>query len=221
MLVCPPLGWVLALGYRSLVANRLVDGAAPRLPEWTPHLRATLQRGLASSGVILTYLAPTGFAYWALGLRHVESLWHHWREIAAFTAAIVVFPPVSIPILPVLYAITYDWLAFTSAEIAGLLALSLATIFVVPAAFLQVAQHRRFSAALDAGAALRLIASQPRLYVEAWVVSLAASAVAVVLVPLTPWLLFWSYLTISHLFLQVLGAVRPAEAETASYAVAG
>lgn len=45
----------------------------------------------------------------------------------------------------------------------------------------------------------------------AWIVSLAVAAASVAIVPLMPWLLFWSYLTISHLFLQVLGAVPRAE----------
>ena len=85
-------------------------------------------------------------------------------------------------------------------------------ILLLPAAFLQVARHRRFRAAFNVGEAVRLVLTAPRLYCEAWLVSLGVSAAAVLLVPLTPWLLFWSYLVISHLFLQVLGhaaRVRP------------
>jgi hypothetical protein len=45
----------------------------------------------------------------------------------------------------------------------------------------------------------------------AWVVSLAVSAVSVAVVPLTPWMLFWSYLVISHVFLQVLASASKPE----------
>jgi Protein of unknown function (DUF4013) len=207
MLVLPPLGWVLALGYRSLVGNRLVDGGAP-LPAWNGHVLTAFRRGIASSGVILAYLAPSLVAYWVAGVRDVGALSQHWRELAVFAGAVVVFPPLCIPILPVAYAVRYDWLDFTIAEVALVLGLSLGGILILPAAFLQVAQHRRFSAAFRTGAALRLIAAVPRLYAEAWVVALSVSALAVLVLPLAPWLLFWSYLVISHLFLQTLGALR-------------
>ena len=47
-----------------------------------------------------------------------------------------------------------------------------------------------------------------RIALGAAIIALAASAVAVSLVPLMPWLLFWSYLVITHLFLQVLSDQR-------------
>jgi hypothetical protein len=109
----------------------------------------------------------------------------------------------------------YDWLHFSAAEMGVLLILSLTPIALLPAAFLQVARHRRFRAAFNVLAAIRFVATVPRLYVEAWLVSLAASAVAVLIVPLMPWLLFWSYLVISHVFLQALaGASRAPQMET-------
>jgi hypothetical protein len=50
----------------------------------------------------------------------------------------------------------------------------------------------------------------PRFYVEAWIVSLVVSAASAVAIPLTPWMLFWSYLVISYVFLQVLREAMPA-----------
>jgi hypothetical protein len=216
MLVLPPIGWLLALGYRSLVAARLADNSVPLLPEWRTHAGTAFRRGVASCAVILTYLAPSFVAYWLAGVRHAGVFLEHWRELAVFAAAVIVFPPLCIPTLPVLYAVRYDWLEFTPVESVALLALALGTIAVLPAAFLQVAKQGTFRAAFQVGAALRHIVAVPRLYAEAWVVSLAVSAAAVAVVPLTPWLLFWSYLTISHLFLQTLGVVRRASTGTAA-----
>ena len=207
MLVLPPLGWILALGYRSLVGNRLVDGITPVLPPWRGHLGLAMRRGSASAGVILAYLGPFLVSYWLLGVRSAGDALHHWYELVTFAASVAAFPPLAVPALPVLYAMAYDWLEFSVADTCVLIVLSLGPITVLPAAFLQVARHRRFRAAFNVRAALRLIASVPRLYVEAWLVSLAVSAVAILLVPLTPWLLFWSYLVISHVFLQALAGV--------------
>lgn len=212
MLVVPPIGWVLALGYRSLVGNRLVDGRVPLLPDWRGHTAIAFSRGLASAGVILAYLSPFLITYWLVGVRDLALLTAHGREVAVFVGAVLLFPPAAVPGMPLLYAIRYEWLHFTAAEIATLAFLFFAGIITLPAAFLQVAHHRRFRAALNPAAALRLIATVPRLYAEAWVVSLAVSAVAVLVVPLAPWLLFWSYLVISHVFLQVLGAATRGEA---------
>ena len=208
MLVVPPLGWLLALGYRSLVGNRLVDGRSPVLPEWRGHAALALVRGAASSGVILTYVSPFLIAYWLLGVDDFGVLRQHWSELAVFAGGVALFPPAAVPGMPVLYAMQYDWLHFTGAEIVLLAILFVAGIMTLPAAFLQVARHRRFRAALNVSAALRFIAYSPRLYVEAWFLSLVVSAVAVLVVPLAPWLLFWSYLVISHVFLQALGALR-------------
>lgn len=205
MLVLPPVGWLLALGYRSVVGNRLVDGRAPILPPWRGNLGLFFRRGAASLGVILGYLAPFFVGYWLLGVRTAAAPFEHWRELGAFAAAVIVLPPVAIPALPVLYGLRYDWLQFSAAEIALLIVLSIGVILFLPAAFLQVARHRRFRAAFNVIAAVRVIAGAPRLYLEAWIVSLAVSALSVATVLLAPWMLFWSYLVITHLFLQVLG----------------
>jgi len=45
---------------------------------------------------------------------------------------------------------------------------------------------------------------QPRLYLEAWIASLAVTAVALGLGPFAPWGLFWSYIVILHLFVEIL-----------------
>jgi hypothetical protein len=61
-----------------------------------------------------------------------------------------------------------------------------------------------YAAALHVSTAARFAVANARWYCEAWALSLCVSAVAVLAVPLMPWLLFWSYLVILHAFLQVL-----------------
>jgi len=210
ILVLPPVGWVLALGYRSIVGQRIVDRQRPLLPAWTGLFGTALRRGAASSGVILAYLTPFAIAFWILGVPSFDALAAHRRELLIFVVAVAAFPPLALPGMPALYAARYDWLQFLPWEIALLSVLFFGPIVLLPSAFLQVAEQRRFSAAFHLGRVVRLIHAAPALYLQAWIGALAMSAVAVIVVPLMPWLLFWSYLAISHLFLQVPARVSPA-----------
>ena len=203
MLAMPPLGWVLALGYRSIVGQRLVDGHVPALPSWRGLFPLALRRGLASAGVILAYLTPFILSYWLVGVRTFESLAIHWREVLVMLGAVVAFPPLGLPGTPLLYAARYDWLQFSRSEALLVGVLFFVPILLLPGAFLQVAHQRRFAAAFNLVRVVRFITASPRLYIQAWIGALAVSACAIVLLPLAPWLLFWSYLAITHMFLQV------------------
>lgn len=208
----PPLGWILALGFRSLAGARLVEGIEPVLPGWRGELARAFRRGLGAEAVILAYFTPFLAAYWALGRTSWAPLAEHPVEILAFFAGIVVFPPLFLPALPLVYAQRYEWLQLSPGEAAFLLALFLATVFVLPAAFVQVSLCGRYRAAARIGAALRFIGRSFGAYCEAWCLSLLASAAAVAAGPLAPWGLFWSYLVILYTFNEVLVRSDTAEA---------
>lgn len=161
---------------------------------------------MATSGVILAYLSPFLLAFGLLGTGSLDTLLAHRRELAYGIAAVVLFPPLFVPTLPLLAAFRYEWLQFSPPEIVLLAGLFFGAIGLLPAAFMQVALRGSFRAASHLGAAVRLVAHTPRVYVEAWVVSLGVSLGALAAGPLAPWALFWSYLVISHLFLQVLAS---------------
>lgn len=204
MLLVPPAGWVLALGYRSIVGSRMLDRRSGLLPAWREQLPLIAGRGLLSSAVIVGYLTPFLTAFWLLGMTGGDVAIAHPRELSLFAAGVILFPPVGIPGLPLFYARSYDWLDFSIPDIVILVTLFLITIVIMPAVFLQVARRRSFAGAFRIHEAVLLVTRAPRHYFEAWIVALAVSAFAVLLVPLTPWLLFWSYLVITHVFLQVL-----------------
>ena len=136
---CRPVSVAVEKGFGA-------DREMPVLPPWRGLFGLALRRGAASSGVILAYLTPFVVAFWWLGVRSTDQIVTHARELLTMLAAVMVFPPLAIPGMPVLYVIRYEWLQFSAAEIE-------------------------------------------------------------LLVPLAPWLLFWSYLAISHLFLQAAARV--------------
>jgi hypothetical protein len=212
LLVMPPIGWVMALGFRSLTGERLTRRLTPALPAWRGNLDDIFLRGAKSSGVILGYLSPTLLLFFALGAGSAAAMVAHAREIVSALLASALFPPVVIPALPVLAYVRWPWFHLTPAEMALLAIMCGATILLLPSAFLRVAATGRYAAAFEVRVAARFALGNIGPYAEAWILSLTVSAAAVLLIPLTPWLLFWSYLVILHAFLQVLwraGADRP------------
>lgn len=69
MLLCPPVGWTMALGYRRSAGIRLRAGAMPPLPEWTGSVWSFCTGGAAAVGIILGYYLPFLALYAALAFR--------------------------------------------------------------------------------------------------------------------------------------------------------
>lgn len=200
----PPLGWIMALGFRSLTGPRLVEGMVPVLPEWRGNLRLILMRGVTAVFVILAHFSPFLLCYCWFGLDSIAELRAHWVEIVLFVTSIAVFPPLFLPTLPFVYALAFSWLSFSTIELLILAALFLGAIFILPASFVQVGMYGNYASAFRARSAWRFALRNMRLYIEAWILSLLVSAIAVAMGPLMPWGLFWSYLVILHVFLDAL-----------------
>ena len=200
ILLLPPLGWPLALGYRKEVAARLVSGRQPLLPSWQRSWRPIVAAGWRSAGVILAYFTPFLLMYWLLGLESPAAAQAHVWIILSFLLAVVLLPPVSLPLLPPLYALRFSWITFSPAETALLALLFAGTVFLMPAAFLEVSLTGRFRTAFRLLHMLRFITARPRYYLEAWFMSLLATFLALLTGPLAPWGIFWSYQVIVYAF---------------------
>ena len=207
----PPLGWVMALGFRSLTGPRIVEGREPVLPEWNGNWVLILRRGITAVFVILAHFSPFLICYWLFGLPAGARVDSYYWEIGLFVGAIAFFPPLFLPTLPFAYALAFSWLSFTLAELAALALLFAGAVFILPASFVQVGLHGDYAAAFRAGAAWRFAVRNWKLYLEAWAISLVVSAMAVVMGPFMPWGLFWSYLVILHVFMEALTKSDTAE----------
>jgi len=200
LLLFPPIGWPVALGYRKEVAFRLVGGVEPALPEWTGSWGRFARDGFCAAGIILVYYLPFLCLFWLLALDDVAIAGRHVPEIAFFLLAIPLLIPVSLPLLPPLYWSLFPWVHLTLAEMLVIGAVFWGTAFFMPAAFLQVSLTGRFLSAFRVARIVRFVRETPRAYLEAWVLSLLATALAFLLGPLAPWGIFWSYLVIVHAF---------------------
>src|SRR5262245_17020544 len=211
LLLFPPIGWPIALGYRKEVAFRLIGGAAPALPEWKDSWGRFLKDGLAAAGVILVYYLPFLVLFWFLALDDVAVAARHLREIAFFLIAVPLLIPIGLPLLPPLYWLLFPWVRLSFSEMLLVGAVFWSTTFIMPAAFLQVSLTGRFMPAFRLSRIVRFIRETPRAYVEAWAASIVATALAFVSGPLAPWGIFWSYLVIVHAFNQALSRWPAAE----------
>jgi hypothetical protein len=200
----PPLGWMMALGFRSLTGPRLVEGNEPVLPEWSGNVALIAKRGMTAIMVIVSHFSPFLVCYWWFGLDSVRELRAYWLEALSFVGAITAFPPLFLPTLPVAYAFAFSWLTFAPWEIAVLVVLFFGAFFILPASFVQVGRFGNYGAAFRARSAWRFALMNWRLYLQAWLISLVVSGIAVCMGPFMPWGLFWSYLVILHVFMDAL-----------------
>ncbi len=207
----PPLGWVLALGYRGLTGLRLLAGREPVLPPWQGNFGDMFRRGLKASGVILSHFAPFLLAYWFFVLPSWAAAVGYWSEILLFFGLIAFCPPIFLPAMPIVYWWGYNWVQFTPFEALVLAVLFLGSFFILPASFVQVGLRGRYLDAFRVFSAWRFALGNLRVYLEAWLLSLVVSVLAVLSGVLMPWGLFWSYLAILHAFTQALSRWDTAE----------
>jgi hypothetical protein len=202
MLLCPPVGWTMALGYRRAVGIRLRAGMTPPLPEWSGSWWSHYKGGVGAVSVILGYYVPFMLLYASLAFEPSLVGVRQLLAIVAFFALIALFPPLFLPVLPPLYSYLFPWVNLTPLEIAVLVIVFVATAFVLPAAFVQVSVTGRYRSAFRVPHVARFIKGHPIVYGEAWLLSLTASAIGVAMGPLAPWGLFWSYIVILHAFME-------------------
>jgi hypothetical protein len=96
------------------------------------------------------------------------------------------------------------WLG--SLEAALLLVAFALSVFVVPAAFLQVSRTGRYRSAFALIPIATFLRRRFRLYARAWIGSAPIAVLGHSLVPIAPWSVFWMYCSVMFLFNEVLVA---------------
>ena len=204
LFLCPPVGWLMALGYRKEVVMNLVQGGRPVLPDWAGQEWRFFREGTKAVGVILVYFTPFFCALWGLAVDDWSSLSARAVEVAIFFGGIIVLAPVCLPALPIGYASNYPWFTVSGAEAVGLGCLFVLTTYVIPAGFMQVSRAGRFRDAFRVGAVMNVFRHHAVAYTEAWVCSGWMTVAALASGPLAPFGIIWSYQGIVYCFNEVL-----------------
>ena len=131
ILLCPPLGWLMALGYRKEVVLHMTRAGVGPLPEW-PGLAHLSREGFKALGVISVYLAPTLILGWHLGAQD------GWSDVTGgimYCLCSLFLVPLTLPATPLAYMLWSD--VFTLSTSSGLIifGLSACTTFIIPAGF--------------------------------------------------------------------------------------
>lgn len=204
LLLAPPIGWPVALGYRKELIARLLQGTNPLLPEWQGQLARYFLEGLKAMGVIFGYLAPLYAAFFVLLLSFGVTPNVYWGYMVLFFLLVPIFSTLSLPLAVVYWSFVSDTPRLPLPCALLLLALFTAVIFFIPAGFLQVSKSGRYRSAFDLKAAFSTIQRNFSRYVRAWYHSTLMSLSGHLALPFSPWGVVWCYLAIIFEFNQIL-----------------
>lgn len=199
-LLIPFVGWYAILGYRLALAERLLHGP-DRLPEWKGKTWRYAIDGVRAAAVIGAYLSP----WYALTawLATQRGWTPHLVPREALVVG-VVFPflwPVSLP----LGLLALTWAGYLRPLEGAALGLGFAvTVFVIPAAFLQVSRTSRFRSALALTRVASFLRRRMALYARAWRDGLPLAIAGHAALPVWPWGVAWVYGSTVFLFNAVL-----------------
>jgi hypothetical protein len=204
LLLLPPIGWPIALGYRKETLLALVEGRRPLLPRWNGHTWLFWREGLKAEAIILVYFLPFLGVFGFAAFDDWAAVFAHGRELVLFGVGVLLLLPVCLPLLPPLYWYLFDWIELSWAEQLAVGAVFWVTTFVMPAAFLQVSLTGRFLAALRIDRVLGFVGRNLLVYLEAWTISIIATAMVFALTLGAAWGIFWSYLVVVYTFNEAL-----------------
>lgn len=206
LLLCHPLGWPVALGYRKTLIANLASGKEPLLPVWKGNVFYFFGEGLKAMGVIFGYLLPLYVTVFALMLCNGLKPDLMWGYAALFFIICTIFSTLSFPAL-LFYAtfLSSDYRLPLPVSLL-LLMLFVLIIFFIPAGFLQVSKTGKYLSAFNFKAAFSTLWIHFGAYCRAWYHSAIMSLLGHFAFPLAPWGVFWCYLSIIYEFNSILNS---------------
>nr|MCU0714471.1 DUF4013 domain-containing protein [Pirellula sp.] len=194
LLLCHPVGWPIALGYRKVLISHLASGRDPVLPEWKGNVLRFYFEGLKAMGVIFGYLLPLYSILLCLLLVNGVRPNEYWLYAFLFFAVATMFSTLSFPSIVMYWTLFSEgyrvppWISVLLLTCYGLI------VFFIPAGFLQVSRTGRYLSAFHLPDAFRTMTRHFRKYVVAWYRSGIMSLSGHFALPFAPWGVFWCYL---------------------------
>lgn len=200
LVLCPPVGWLMALGYRLDIVLTLRRPPSKTPPERLAGLRsdfAFFRAGFAALVVMTVYFAPPLVLFWfgvhdiSLGAIHLANLAD--PALWIFVAATMFFVPITIWAVPAFVFFTQPnaWAHFLPCAVS--VVLLLAAVFFVPSGYMQIGARGRFSDALRFWRGIPWVLTHLRSYIHAWRESGQISLAAFLLGRRAPGGIVWSY----------------------------
>ena len=199
ILICPPLGWLIALGYRK---HLILSFFHPHLTSSSIHIPSlktgwTLGLdGLCALGVIIFYFVPTLSLIWFLGVDGENPTPLINETFVLFFGCCFILTPLTFGGTLLYYQIYIPWFSLSLGEGIVVIGLLVLTLFFIPLAFMQIASRGQWRDAFRVDRALSLFLSSKHAYVSAWKDSLYLTLGSLSVGYRIPWAIAWSYMGI-------------------------
>ena len=203
----PPVGWLMALGFRKSVALTLLHpDSYPLSPQnftWIDYLRF-LRDGFCALGVMSLYFMPTLGLSWYLGSAQSHM---NWAEICLgfikYAAASLSFPPITLGSVNLYYQLSIPGFHLSLAKGSLIIISMLLTTFVLPLGYMQIGKRGKWLDTFNLWQVFNTFLNNPKGYLLAWRDSIRLTLAALSLGIHTPWGIIWSYQGIVWLFNQL------------------
>ena len=200
ILICPPLGWMMALGYRKHLVLWFYGHGQCEYSLYQPSLRTgwkLWRDGVHAVGIILFYFLPTLCLFWYLGWKQpLEFSLFFDSQFLSFLLSCFLITPLSLIGTLLYYQFEVDGFSLSMIEgfIIGFLILQ--TVFMIPLGFMQLARRGLWRDAFRLDRACVLLRTHFQAYLLAWKDSILLTLGAFMTGYRLPQALAWSYMAI-------------------------
>lgn len=203
----PPLGWLMALGFRKRIVLKLLHPNTYPLSETTFTLSDYIQLlrdGFCALVVMSIYFIPTLGLSWFLGaVQSQMSTGEIFLGFIKYTIASLSFPPLTLGGVNLYYQAYLPEFYLSSVQGMLIISLFILTTFILPLGYMQIGKRGKWRDALNLSQVLTTFLSKPQGYLCAWRDSLRLTLSAFTLGVHIPWGIIWTYQGIVWLFNQL------------------
>jgi len=190
ILLCPPVGWLMALGYRKCLVDEWVRRGGGKIPPW-PGDKKILKEGLGALGVMAAFFSPVLTLSWWLGAGGSQP--GSWVDLLKYIFQGLLLVPLTFPLNPLLQSLHDSEFGLTPTLFAIHLVMAALAVFLIPTGFMQLGRRGAFGDALRLDRGISILVRHPVRYLLAWWVSLRLTLRAMARGVLAPWGVAWSY----------------------------
>ena len=204
IILCPPLGWLMALGYRKHAVFHMMHAKELRFQPPIPTMwgcLAYLKDGLCALLVMMVVFTPALSIAFSLGSDTLP--WSSTESIfrfAQYMAMTYSLPPVMLGGTLAYHQWFAPWFHLSNIELVCIGLMFVFNTYVIPLAFMQVALRGKWVDTIRIDRIIALGFKYPAAFALAWRDSLWISFAALGLIFRAPWGIAWSYLSIVWLF---------------------
>ena len=196
LFICPPLGWLMALGYRKQIVLHLFHPNQYPITNdqfsLNDYIRLT-KDGLCALGVMSLFFLPSLMLSWTLGFDSTNANTTGVFSFIQYALASLSFPPITLGGVNMYYQGYLNTFYLSPTEGSLVIGSMVLATFILPLAYMQIGFRGKWRDALNLRQVLMTLLRDPVGYILAWKDSIRLTIAALFLGLYTPWGIIWSY----------------------------